>query len=66
MKKTIYFTKTKNGMWLFSYNGITQRYLDYSFKESLILFKEKVGLKYKKNVNIVEDNFCGTYGYMYD
>lgn len=66
MKKTIYFKKTKNGMWLFSYNGIIQRYLDYSFKESLILFKEKVGLKYKKNVNIVKDNFCGTYGYMYD
>ena len=63
--RIILYGKTKNGFWLFNYNGITQRYLGYSFKESLAKFKELVGLKGKHNITLVRDDEPITYGYMF-
>ena len=61
----IFYKKTTSGMWLFSYNGNTERYMYYSFKDALRQFKRKYNLRYKRNIELVKEEFCGTYGYMY-
>ena len=63
--KIIYYGYTKNGFIIFNYNGITQRYMGYTFKESLTKFKELCNIKYK-HVKLVKDNEPITYGFMFD
>lgn len=61
----IYYSDINRGNFRnFMYNGYTMRYMDYTFKESLELFKKECYLTGKK-VKLVKDNFCGTYGFMY-
>lgn len=61
----IYYSDiNRGGFRNFRYNDITMRYMDYTFKESLELFKQKCYLTNKK-VKLVKDNFYGTYGFMY-
>ena len=61
----IFYTRTTSGMWMLSYNGNTERYIFYTFKDALKKFKEKYNLKYKRNIKLVKNDFCGTYGFMY-
>lgn len=66
MKENIiyYSDINRGGFRNFMYNGYSKRYMDYTFKESLELFKKECGLENKK-VKLVKDNCCFTYGYLY-
>lgn len=64
-EKIIYYKRNSGGFILFNYNGYSERYLYYNFKNALKDFKEKCNLRYKHNVKLVKDDFCITYGYLY-
>lgn len=62
----IYYKKTKNGFIILKYQDVVTRYQFYNFKDALKDFKLKNNLRYKRNIKLINDNNCFTYGFMYD
>lgn len=60
----IFYTKTRNGFLIFTYNGMTERYLYYSYKDALRNFREKHGLRYK-HLKVIKDDEPITHGFMF-